>query len=219
MNDEQQRFYETSDATERYFQQAQAIFESVRSKDEFYSKIAQLIKKDYARYGEDLIPMALIMTKQSIIHADRSQLNRFPGGGHQFMADGMFVMQVLQTIQLVRALALAFGERGIWKLFEMLSVKDEDIATLAVSCFEHESIKHPQIIPQFKTALSRAEGTAYKLNLAFQLMFYGDRNDLDRLAREHGIDEAGKIIQLVIISIADNGNPYNSVKFWKTNRH
>ncbi len=221
MNNEQQRFQEISEATERYFQQAQVAYESSRSKDEFYLKVSQLVKNDIARYGEDLITMALIMTKQSIIHADRSQPNfhGVPNSIHQIAADGMFVLQVSQTIQLVTALTLAFGERGVWKLFEMLGVQDEDIATLAVCCFDCESIKHPQIMPQFKAALNKAEGTAFRLNLAFQLMFYGDRSFVDKLAREHGIDEVGRILQLVIIGIADDGNPYNSVQLWKRNRH
>jgi len=220
MDSEQQRFMEISEATERYFQQAQVAYESSRSKDEFYSKIAQLAKYDIARYGEDLIPMALIITKQAITHADRSQPNfhNAPNSIHKIAADGMFVMQVLQTIQLITALALAFGERGIWKLFEMLNTKDEDIATLAASCFGGGAIQHPQIIPQFKNALNKAEGTTFKLNLAHQLVFYGDRSYMDSLEREHAI-EFGKVGQLVIVGIADDGNPYNSVKFWRRNRH
>ena len=223
MNNDEQYYQELSQAISRLFQSGQNAFASSRNRSELYSRVAQNAKNDINRYGEILIPVSLLTIKHEIINSapPQSQLIPMPGS---FMVGGTYVLSILGLLDFVTALTIAFGERGRWKLFELLSHKDEDIATLAGMCFTPEEIRHPQAIPQLKTALLKAQGTACKLSLANSLMYQGDKSFIENLLKEYGLDGPAIISQLVIFSIATGGAPpfygesYGSKKMWVKNR-
>ena len=202
----------------RYIQEATDLYSAARNKEEFYAQVSIKAKIDIDRYGENLIPAGLTVIKLGLHNIAPSMLMNSAGHDERLR---MFTLiaQIEKAVQMMTALVLAFGERGVWKLIEILDFEEEDLATLAVSCFNEKLINHPQAIPKLKEAFQRAEGTAYKMNLALFVRIYADDKFAESFFKNLGVDTVTQISEMVYIGIATDGEAFKNNPFWKKNRH
>ncbi len=165
---------------ERYFEAAQL--------DDNYN--ISIIKKDFERYGEVLIPMALAYIVHYLQQVARKTMMTFLTDEAQ--GDMFVVVTGMELLLNAQSIIIAFGERGIWKLIEVLRYNDEDTAALAAFCLARKQFIRQSSVPYLKSVFQSAEGTGYKVALAFALHEHGDKAPFQALSKQYRLDLQGR---------------------------
>jgi hypothetical protein len=182
---------------ERYFEAAQP--------DGNYN--ISIIKKDIERYGEVLIPMSLAYVVHHLRQIARNTVMTFMAD--EALGDMFIAMTGMKLIANAQSIIMAFGERGIWKLIEVLRYTDEDTAALAAFCLASQQFVRKSSVPYLKSAFQNAEGTGYEIALAYALYEHGDKAPFQVLSKQYRrIDpmvDPMNLFALIVLDMATDG--------------
>lgn len=219
----QKYFREIMQVSNRYFQQLTDIISLDISEDDFYARVTEIFKNGINRYGEqNLIRAGLDLITSVVTDINLSDLIKL-SEGDQIMGNSVFTMEIQEKVALMALIVGTLGEKGIGELIKLMDSQDEDqdedIATLAVSCFNKKLLNYPQAIPKLKSAFTTATGTTYKLNIVLVLHTYGEYEFGESFLRECGLSDVNEISRIAYLDMAKDGNMYASYPFWRKNRH
>lgn len=205
---------ELLEATNRFFENSINVAKRVNDRYDFFREIALVSHDDIDRYGEALIPACLVGLKLQLKHLEISEL--CPNGNLDSKNMRLFSLQFNRELDYIRGLILAFHGRGIFKLYEILNGKDEDIASLASMCLADHVFEHPEIISNLNSALLRAKGTGYKFALSFSLFMRGENSHFEAMTKTYELHRLSASY-IPILEIVSSGNAYNGSKSWVKN--